>query len=105
MEARPINTCKTLVLDGSLAAQKREELKEYFQKTFDIYENLFACIAHEDAYYLRAEPLRHPLIFYYGHTATFSSINLFLDNTLTKELMNDLNQCLLLVLMKCLGMI
>ncbi|WP_115702431.1 5-histidylcysteine sulfoxide synthase [Legionella sainthelensi] len=86
MEARPINTCKTLVLDGSLAAQKREELKEYFQKTFDIYENLFACIAHEDAYYLRAEPLRHPLIFYYGHTATFFINKLILGQYIDKRI-------------------
>lgn len=26
-------------------------------------------IAGHEAYYFRAEPLRHPLIFYYGHTA------------------------------------
>ena len=26
---------------------------------------------NDKAYYTRADPLRHPLIFYYGHTATF----------------------------------
>lgn len=86
MEAHPIHTCKTLVLDSSLTAQKRDELKEYFQKTFEIYENLFSCITNEKAYYLRAEPLRHPLIFYYGHTATFFINKLILGQYIDKRI-------------------
>lgn len=88
MEAYTINTFKTLLLDSLLTAPKRDELKEYFKETFEIYENLFACIADEQAYYLRAEPLRHPLIFYYGHTATFFINKLILGQHINKRV-ND----------------
>lgn len=58
-------------LSGESVAQKRAELKTYFNQTWTLYESLFALINNDDAYYLRPEPLRHPLIFYYGHTACF----------------------------------
>jgi hypothetical protein len=62
---------KTPLLDGSSVEQKRQELREYFKNTWATYESLFALINSDEAYYLRPEPLRHPLIFYFGHTATF----------------------------------
>ena len=34
-------------------------------------EQLYETLADEKAFYLRPEPLRHPLIFYFGHAATF----------------------------------
>jgi 5-histidylcysteine sulfoxide synthase/putative 4-mercaptohistidine N1-methyltranferase len=49
----------------------REEIKRYFIETFDRYESLFECLANEEAYYINPISIRHPLIFYYGHTATF----------------------------------
>ena len=58
-------------LDGSDPEAKRAEIKAYFQYCFTRYEALFELIADEKAYYQKADPLRHPLIFYYGHTATF----------------------------------
>ena len=62
---------KTLRLDTGSSETKRQELKAYFNQTFDLYESLFKIIRHDQSYYERAEPLRHPLIFYFGHTATF----------------------------------
>ncbi|MGL5469652.1 MAG: SAM-dependent methyltransferase, partial [Shewanella sp.] len=62
---------QTLTLTGTSEAQKRQELKQYFNETWQLYESLFELINHDSAYYLKAEPLRHPLIFYFGHTATF----------------------------------
>lgn len=62
---------RTVLLDGNDIEAKRAEILEYFHKTFTIYEELFETLADDEAYYLRAEPLRHPLIFYYGHTAVF----------------------------------
>ncbi|MGO4999197.1 5-histidylcysteine sulfoxide synthase [Oceanisphaera sp. W20_SRM_FM3] len=62
---------KTPLLTGSSVAAKRAEIRNYFHHTFSQYESLFDCINNEQAYYLRAEPLRHPLIFYFGHTAVF----------------------------------
>ncbi|MEI2266836.1 5-histidylcysteine sulfoxide synthase [Erwinia sp. CGal63] len=62
---------RTLLLNGSDAEQKRQELLSYFQQTWTLYESLFDSLADEQAYYAKANPLRHPLVFYFGHTATF----------------------------------
>ncbi len=51
--------------------EKRIEIKKYFNETFDTYEKLFEVISDEQGYFERADRLRHPLIFYFGHTATF----------------------------------
>jgi len=53
------------------AASIRASLRAYFVNTFDAYEALFSCLANEQAFYVKPIALRHPLIFYYGHTATF----------------------------------
>ncbi len=58
-------------LFGDDPEAKREEIRRYFHDTYDTFESLFALLADEDAFYLRPEPLRHPHIFYYGHTAVF----------------------------------
>ncbi|MGW8194618.1 MAG: DinB family protein, partial [Desulforhopalus sp.] len=65
-----MRTRTTLLHDGS-KEQKRQEILEYFQKTFDLDGMLYNHLARQEAFYMRAEPLRHPLIFYLGHTATF----------------------------------
>ncbi len=62
---------KTTLLDGGTPEGKREEILHYFHQSFSLYESLFECLASDEAYYQRASPLRHPLIFYYGHTAVF----------------------------------
>jgi len=51
--------------------QKRQEVLEYFHDSFTLYESLFECLAGDEAFYHRANNLRQPLIFYYGHTAVF----------------------------------
>jgi Uncharacterized conserved protein len=61
----------TLWLQGSDVSTKRQELRDYFIQTYDLYDSLFDCLACDDAWYKKAIPLRHPLIFYYGHTAAF----------------------------------
>ena len=58
-------------LTGSDAEAKRREIMAYFQACWRRYESLFETIADEHAYFQKADPLRHPLIFYYGHTAVF----------------------------------
>lgn len=52
-------------------ASIRNTLRTYFLTTFDRYESLFECLANDEAYYVKPISLRHPLIFYFGHTATF----------------------------------
>jgi 5-histidylcysteine sulfoxide synthase/putative 4-mercaptohistidine N1-methyltranferase len=49
----------------------RHQLLAYFTQCFNCYESLFDCLANEAAYTEKPIALRHPLIFYYGHTATF----------------------------------
>lgn len=62
---------RTTVLNDGEAEQKRHEILQYFHKSFDLYESLFDTLASEEAFTAKASPLRHPLIFYFGHTAVF----------------------------------
>ncbi len=62
---------KTLDLHNGDSIRKKDELIHYFTQTFEVYENLFECIKSERGFYEKANPLRHPLIFYYAHTAVF----------------------------------
>ncbi|MFP2769565.1 5-histidylcysteine sulfoxide synthase [Oceanisphaera sp. KMM 10153] len=71
METLAEAVTRTPLLTGTSVGQKREEIRRYFHRTFTLYERLFDCINSDEAYYLRPEPLRHPLIFYFGHTAVF----------------------------------
>ncbi|PKY11950.1 SAM-dependent methyltransferase [Acidithiobacillus marinus] len=60
-----------LRLDGENAEQKRDEIRRVFHETFSLYESLFEHLQDAAAWMEKAIPLRHPLIFYFGHTATF----------------------------------
>lgn len=62
---------KIPTLSGVNSEEKRREIKAYFQYCFKRYESLFHLVSDEKAYFRKADPLRHPIIFYYGHTATF----------------------------------
>ena len=71
MNVNPLYHTKTPILNEGNPEEKRKEILDYFHKTFDIDEQLFEVFADQSAMYQKADPLRHPLIFYYGHTATF----------------------------------
>ncbi len=62
---------QTPSLYGDNIAKKRLEIKNYFNECYHKYENLFEILKSDQAFYQKPEPLRHPLIFYFGHTATF----------------------------------
>jgi len=62
---------RTPHLQGDNPLAMRQQLHEYFVATFDRYESLFETLSCDAAYYEKSIPLRHPLIFYFGHTATF----------------------------------
>ena len=62
---------KVPTLSGVDSEEKRREIKAYFQFCYKRYESLFNLVADEKVYFQKADPLRHPIIFYYGHTATF----------------------------------
>ena len=73
-------------LSGSDPKQKRQELLDYFQATWHTYEQLFTCLTAEKAWTTKAIPLRHPLIFYYAHTATFFINKLIAGGYLTQRI-------------------
>ena len=66
-----LRNTRTIILNDGSVEEKRAEIRDYFQKSFTIDERLYETLANDHAFYLRAEPLRHPLIFYLGHTAVF----------------------------------
>jgi hypothetical protein len=66
----------------------REAIKNYFLQTYAVYEKLFDLLKVDRAYYIRAEPLRHPLIFYFGHTATVY-VNKLIDHGIIKARINE----------------
>lgn len=81
---------KMPTLDGADVELKRKEIKAYFHICYKRYESLFTLVTNEEAYFKKSDPLRHPIIFYYGHTATFF-VNKFklakiLDNRVDEEL-------------------
>src|SRR5664279_4633807 len=61
----------TIILNEGDPEQKRAEILKYFHATFDIDEKLYETLKEDSTFHLRADRLRHPLIFYFGHTATF----------------------------------
>jgi len=73
----PLVPTKTILLGEPSAsgpdavAAKRAEIRRYFHQTCEIYDRLFALIRDDASYYERHEPLRHPLVFYFAHPATF----------------------------------
>lgn len=81
-----IKLTKTIDLQKGNAEDKRAEILQYFHDTFDIDEALLELLKNEEAFYQRADPLRHPLIFYYGHTATFYSNKLYLAKILEQRI-------------------
>ncbi len=76
---------KTIILDSGDAEDKRREILAYFQKSFDIDEALLEMLRYDETFYLRADPLRHPLIFYFGHTAVFYVNKLLMAKVIDKR--------------------
>ena len=77
---------KNVVLNQGDIEAKRQEIKHYFNLTYDAYEVLFETLNCDQAYYERPCSLRHPLIFYFGHTATFFTNKLVLAKLLPKRI-------------------
>ncbi len=62
---------RTIILNNGDPELKRREILDYFHATYDIDEKLYETLKYDETFYCRADRLRHPLIFYFGHTATF----------------------------------
>lgn len=74
-----------LLCDGDVES-KRTEILEYFHDTFTLYESIFECLASDESFCAQANPLRHPLIFYYGHTAVFFINKLNVANLINERI-------------------
>ncbi len=70
-QPRSLLSSRTPRLDSSDPSVTRARLRHYFTSTFDAYTRQFDLLKDERAFYEKAISLRHPLIFYLGHTATF----------------------------------
>ncbi len=79
----------TVNLSAGTVEEKRAEIKEYFLQTYELDEKLFDLIKDEKCFYKQPNRLRHPLIFYFGHTATFFINKLTLANILPNRVNKD----------------
>ncbi len=77
---------RTPLLNGDDVNAKREEIRAYFHATFDRDESLFETLSKNEAYYKKPITLRHPLIFYFGHTATFFINKLMLAGVISERI-------------------
>ena len=68
--------------------EKREEIKKQFLQTYELDEKLLDLLDEKDFIYEQPNTLRHPLIFYFGHTATFF-INKLLIANIIKNRVNE----------------
>jgi 5-histidylcysteine sulfoxide synthase len=78
---------RSVRLDGENNNSKRLELRTYFHQSFDLFESLFELLISDDVFYRQSEPTRHPMIFYFGHTAIFY-INKLVASGALKERIN-----------------
>jgi 5-histidylcysteine sulfoxide synthase/putative 4-mercaptohistidine N1-methyltranferase len=76
---------RSIVISNNLTPVTREQIRSYFHETADLYESLFQTLKSDEAFYVKPIHLRHPLIFYYGHTNTFFVNKLVLAGLLTKR--------------------
>lgn len=73
-------------LDGESTKNTRTQLRRYFHQSFDLFESLFDLLQSDEVFYLQSEPTRHPMIFYFGHTAIFYVNKLFASGALIERI-------------------
>lgn len=77
---------KTIDLRSGSPEEKRQEIRDYFLKTWTIDELLYTQLKSDDAFYMRGDPLRHILLFYLGHTAVFFINKLYLAKIIDRRI-------------------
>lgn len=70
-------------LKSGSVEQKKIEIKKYFLETIALETSLFGLLKSDLSFYQKPEPLRHPLIFYFGHTPTF-----YINKLYTRQYIN-----------------
>ncbi|MCK9309799.1 MAG: 5-histidylcysteine sulfoxide synthase [Candidatus Cloacimonetes bacterium] len=81
-----IKGIRTVVLNQGSPEELRDKVLHYFHQTFNIEDKLYESIAHDAGFYLRADPLRHPIVFYLGHTAVFYINKLNIARIISKRI-------------------
>ena len=76
---------RTILLNQTSNEALRDQIRAYFHQTADLYERLFKLLSCDAAYFVKPIALRHPLIFYYGHTNTFFVNKLILAGLMTER--------------------
>jgi len=76
---------KTIVLNQGTEDEARANIRQYFQDTFDLDSSLFSHIKPESLWQ-RADPLRHPVLWYLAHTASFYINKLRVSQALSEPL-------------------
>ena len=76
----------TIILSQGEPEAKRAEILEYFHATYTLDEKLYQTLKEDATFRLRADRLRHPLIFYFGHTAAFFVNKLIIAQALEERL-------------------
>ncbi len=76
----------TINLSEGTVEEKREEIKKYFLQTYELDEKLFDLLKDKEHIFKQPNRLRHPLVFYYGHTATFFINKLNIANIIDKRI-------------------
>jgi len=72
-------------LDRGTVEKKRQEILEYFNNTYVHLEKIFETLRSDEIFYKKSELSRHPMIFYFGHTATFFINKLILMRIIDKR--------------------
>ncbi len=87
---------KSPFIGDSSTESRRQKIKNFFNQTFDKYNHLFDCLNSDGSYYQSPEILRHPLIFYFGHSAVFY-INKLVAAKIINSRVNEAFECLFAV--------
>lgn len=81
-----IEDLKTIDLSSGHAQQKKEDIKQYFLKTWELDEKLYTQLASDEVFYMRGDSLRHIILFYLGHTAVFYINKLYLAKLIDQRI-------------------
>ena len=77
---------RMVTLTGNDTEKKRQEILAYFLDSYGQFERLFDLLKDASVFYQKSEPTRHPMIFYFGHTATFFVNKLILAQVITQRI-------------------
>ncbi|MEA1918428.1 MAG: DinB family protein, partial [Campylobacterota bacterium] len=85
----PMQSLLPATLTGKNPEKKRQEILDYFHNTYTLYEKLFEVFVNDEVFYKKSEVTRHPMIFYFGHTATFFVNKLILGKVISQRINPD----------------